>query len=245
MWMDVTTPDDDIDELVILTEKAKSRPVVGKALIQCVTDHFAGADIIKKIGGFPKALDYVRNKLPSYKRTRSGDFGELMATEYIAQCTDYTVPIKRLRWKDDRNTTLRGNDVIAIKKHGTSWKLLKAESKSRAKLSKDVVGEAVDGLRGHSGRPNPSTLAFISSRLREQDRDDEAEVFERMQKSSPPAGRIEHLVFTLSGNDPVEYLKHHRGSRNAVIRRHLVGCVIDDHQKFIATVFKSAHAGNT
>jgi hypothetical protein len=241
--MDIT-PDADVEELVVLTEKDNARAVIADALIECVNDHFAGLEIIQRIGGYANALAYIRTRLPSYKKVRSGDLGELLATEYIDQCTDYNVPIKRLRWKDDRNTTMRGDDVIAVKRHGNTWKLLKAESKSRAALSAGVVGEAVTGLRKNSGRPNPSTLGFISARLREMNRDDEARVFERMQKAPPPAGRIEHLVFTLSGNDPTSHLKTHRASSGATIQRHLVGCVIDDHQRFIATLFRTAHAGN-
>jgi hypothetical protein len=176
---------------------------------------------------------------------RSGDFGEILASEYIDQCTEYQVPIKRLRWKDDRNTTMRGNDVIAIQKHLKRWRLLKAESKSRAALSEGVVGEAVEGLDKHAGRPNPSSLAFISSRLREENRDTEAAVFEELQSRTPRPDEIEHLVFTLSGNNPTRHLKRHVGDTNAKIRRHLVGCVIADHQQFINTTFERIHAGSS
>jgi hypothetical protein len=243
-WMTVSHPDTGAPELVVLHEQNGQRAIVQPAIQETVKDHLAGLDVVSKIGGYAKTLVYIRNKMPSAKRVRSGDFAEILATEYIDQCTEYRVPIKRLRWKDDRNTTMRGDDVIGIRQQGQRWKVLKAESKSRAALSAAVVGEAVGGLQKNGGRPNPSSLAFISSRLREMDRDAEAAVFEGIQSRPPRAGDIEHLVFSLSGNDPLRHLKQHRADTSAAIRRHLVGCVIADHQDFIRSVFDDLHAGN-
>jgi len=243
-WMNETHPDTGVPELVMLREHDGQRAIVQPAIQETVKDHLAGLDVVNKIGGFAKTLAYIRNKMPSAKRVRSGDFGEILATEYIDQCTEYRVPIKRLRWKDDRNTTMRGDDVIGIRRDGQRWKVLKAESKSRAALSGAVIGEAVDGLQKNGGRPNPSSLAFISSRLREMDRDVEAKVFEGLQSRPPRTGDIEHLVFSLSGNDPMRHLKRHRADGSTAIRRHLVGCVIVDHQDFITNLFDSIHAGN-
>ncbi|MHB1423670.1 MAG: Hachiman antiphage defense system protein HamA [Gemmataceae bacterium] len=242
-WMKETRPDTGVPELLVLRERDGQRALVQPAIQETVKDHLAGLDILNKIGGYAKTLAYIRNKMPSAKRVRSGDFAEILATEYIDQCTEYRVPIKRLRWKDDRNTTMRGDDVIGIQREGQRWKVLKAESKSRAALSETVVGEAVDGLQKNGGRPNPSSLAFISSRLREMDRDAEATVFERLQSRPPRTGDIEHLVFSLSGNDPMRHLKQYRADGSSAIRRHLVGCIIPDHQDFITTVFENIHAG--
>jgi hypothetical protein len=244
-WMNVTRPETGVAELVVLQERPGKRSSIEVAIQETVTDHLAGLDIVRRIGGYKKTLAHIRNKLPTAKRVRSGDFGEILASEYIDQCTEYRVPIKRLQWKDDRNTTMRGNDVIAIQKHIKRWRLLKAESKSRASLSERVVGEAVEGLDKHVGRPNPSSLAFISSRLRGHNRDEEAAVFEEFQSRPPKPTEIEHLVFTLSGNNPTNHLRNHIGNTSAKIRRHLVGCVIADHQQFINTVFDRIHAGNS
>jgi hypothetical protein len=243
-WMKEIRPDAVIPELLVLRERDGQRAIVQPAIQETVKDHLAGLDVVSKIGGYAKTLAYIRNKMPSAKRVRSGDFAEILATEYIDQCTEYRVPIKRLRWKDDRNTTMRGDDVLGIRRDGQRWKVLKAESKSRAALSEAVIGEAVDGLQKNGGRPNPSSLAFISSRLRETDRDAEAAVFEGLQSRPPRPGDVEHLVFSLSGNDPMRHLKQHRADGSAAIRRHLVGCVIADHQDFIRTVFDGIHAGN-
>jgi hypothetical protein len=192
---------------------------------------------------YSEAEAFIRNKVPTAKRAMSGDLGEILASEYIDQCTDFEVPIKRLRWKDDRNTAMRGNDVLAIVLSKTACRLLKAESKSRMTLQGSVVGEAVDGLAKHSGRPNPSSLAFISARLREQGNDKLAEVFEAIQSGQLKVDTVEHLVFTFSGNDPTEHLKKHVSSKQDR-RRHLVGCVVVGHQDFIKRTFANLNAKN-
>jgi len=243
-WMAATKPDPTVADLVVLKEKRDSRALVAKAIRDAVTDHLVGLEVIERMGGYPKTLEFMRNKLPAYKKVRSGDLGEILASEYIDQCMGFTVPVKRLRWKDDRNTTMRGNDVIAIQARGKRWLLLKAESKSRARLDKGVVTEALEGLADHSGRPNPSSLAFLSSRLREARRDAEATVFEDLQRSQPKADEIEHLVFTFSGNNPTTYLKTAVADGTGGIRCHLVGCEIVDHQHFIKSTFDSIHDGH-
>jgi len=243
--METTRPEVGVEELLVLQERPGRRSMIEVAIQETVKDHLAGLDVVKRIGGYKKTLSYIRNKLPTAKRVRSGDFGEILASEYIDQCTEYHVPIKRLRWKDDRDTTMRGNDVIAIRKRMKRWCVLKAEAKSKANLGETVVGKAVEGLEKHAGRPNPSSLAFISSRLHELNNHSEAAVFVDFQSRTPEPDEIEHLVFTLSGNNPTNHLKKHLGKKTAPIRRHLVGCVIADHQQFIKTIFDRIYAGNT
>ncbi|HTU91031.1 MAG TPA: Hachiman antiphage defense system protein HamA [Gemmataceae bacterium] len=242
-WMDASRPDPAAENLVLLQERNGSRGLIEAAFRETVKDHLAGLSIIHRISGYKKSLAYIRNKMPRPIRVRSGDCGEILATEYIEQCTRYHVPIKRLRWKDDRDTTMRGDDVIALRKAKTRWHVLKTESKSREVLTPAVILKAIDGLDRNAGRPNPSSLAFISARLRELNHDDEADVFDELQAQTPRLGEIEHMVFTLSGNNPTAQLKLHMGNASTLCRRHLIGCVIVDHQDFINALFDRICAG--
>lgn len=236
-WMETSSPDDDNENLVLLRERKGGRSLVEKALQETVKDHLADLGVISRIKGYKKSLAFIRAKMPRPSRVRSGDCAEILATEYIEQCTDYRVPIQRLRWKDDRDTAMRGDDVIAIRKAHTRWHVLKAESKSRATLTPSVVREAIAGLSRNAGRPNPSSLAFIASRLRELRRNEEADVFIDLQERSPRRGEVEHLVFTLSGNNPTTQLQQNLADDAAACRRLLVGCVIKDHAAFIEGLF--------
>jgi len=240
-WMDSQTPDPKASELVVLREKQSVGAAVTAAIRQAATDHLVGLEILKRIKAYPEAEAFLRNKVPSDKKVMSGDLGEILASEYIDQCTAYVVPVKRLRWKDDRNTTMRGNDVLAYERIKGGCRLLKAESKSRKSLQASVVGEAVEGLTKHRGRPNPSSMAFISARLREIGDDKTAKLFEELQSGKLKPDSIEHLVFTFSENDPTEHLRAHIG-KSSSRRRHLVGCRVADHQKFIKRTFANLNA---
>lgn len=164
-------------------------------LTKLVADHFVGNETVLKMGGYVKALITIRNSLPTSKQTRSGDLGELIATEYVDAMTPYRVPLKKLRWKSDRQMPMHGNDVIAVDVKANPVRVLKGESKSGKYVGKAVVEQASEGLDAHGGRPNPSTLAFITKRLYEDGRDKDARVFEKLQLDGAlTAKNVEQLV---------------------------------------------------
>jgi hypothetical protein len=240
-WLDCQKPNETCPNLIVLSERANTRALVIPAVCAAVKDHLIGLAVIEKIGGYRKAASVIQNRLPTRKAIRSGDLGEILATEYVEQKTDYRVPIRRLRYKDDRQMAMRGDDVIAVrvgKSKGTQ--VLKVEAKSRASLTTSTIKEASEALVKNSARPNPSTLAFISVRLRELDRHSEAMIIERLQQHDVRDADIEHLIFTFSGNNPANLLvPHAKTPHRPVIARHLVGVVINDHQNFIKLIFES------
>lgn len=89
------------------------------------------ADLLNKLGK-PAAAKYVAEKLPTTKSIRSGDLAEILCNAYVLEATAFTQGIKRLRWKDHRNMSMRGEDVLAFS-FDAKGKLyiLKAEVKSR------------------------------------------------------------------------------------------------------------------
>ena len=104
--------------------------------------------MIEKIGGYKKAAHVVKNRLPTGKAIRSGDLGEILATEYVDQETNSRVPIKRLRYKDDQQMAMRGDDVIAVRPGPKRMtQVLKVEAKSRG-----ADGRGAPGVGAHGGR---------------------------------------------------------------------------------------------
>lgn len=83
-------------------EKKGSQKVGLGLLKPLVANHFVGESTIMQLGGYAKSAAVLKNSLPTNKRTQSGDIGELLATEYVNSQTEYTVPVKKLRWKSDR-----------------------------------------------------------------------------------------------------------------------------------------------
>ena len=86
----------------IYTERPGARSLGLEELKKLLVDHFVGEVTIVQAGGYSKAAAVIANSLPTKKRMRSGDLGELLATEYLNSETPFLVPIKKLRWKSDR-----------------------------------------------------------------------------------------------------------------------------------------------
>jgi hypothetical protein len=213
-----------------------ARPLA--ALRAVVLDHHVGLDVIAEMGGYEKSLEVIKNRAPVSKQIRSGDLGEILAAEYVDQATEFRVPLKRLRYRDDRAVAMRGDDIIGVRldpngAHG----ILKGESKSRTKLDTSVVGQAGESLCRDKGRPKPATLAFTSTILRREKRHELAEVIERFQTGHISEEAIAHLIFVFCGNDPTKHLHEHRLSPLPRIRRMLTAVVIDDHAALIEAIY--------
>jgi len=86
--------------------------------VDILPDHYTSpehlARIFRKLGKGAVA-DFLRTKLPTRPSLRSGDLGEIFATEYIDERTEFSAPVKRLRWRDHREMAMRGDDVIGMR----------------------------------------------------------------------------------------------------------------------------------
>src|SRR6202022_5199359 len=107
-------------------------------------------------------------------------------------------------------------NVIGDNTKGKRVRVMKRECKSRASFGKSTVEEAAASLDLHDGRPNPSTLAFITKRLYEEKRDAEAKVFQDLQSGGTISSKnVSHLIFALAGNDPSKHLAASPKSKHA------------------------------
>jgi hypothetical protein len=221
-------------------ERPGARALGLSALKKLLEEHFVGEGTIVQAGGYSKAAKIIANSLPTNKRTRSGDLGELLATEYLNSETPFVVPIKKLKWKSDRETAMHGNDVIGVDLKVKPIRVVKGECKSRAVFGKATVEEAAISLDLHDGRPNPSTLAFITKRLYEDKRDAEAKVFQDLQcEGANSAKNVTHLIFALAGNDPSKHLANGPKSKHVGIKRESAAIVVNDHGAFVEAVFET------
>jgi len=236
-WLEVTTSTS--KDVPLYTERKNARAAGLTELGKLVGDHFVGEKAVLKMGGYKKAARTILNSLPTSKRTQSGDLGELIATEYVDTQTSFRVPLRKLRWKSDRQMPMHGNDVIGVEApNGGRVRVLKGESKSAATVSAATVKGAAEGLDRHEGRPNPSTIAFIVKRLYDEDRDAEAKVFEDLQADGALATKdVQHLIFTLAGNDPSALLAAAPKPKKAGIKRLVAAVVIFDHGDFVEAVY--------
>lgn len=208
-----------------------------------VPTHYAAegciAGILRRLGK-TEAAKFVEGKLPTSKAIRSGDLGEILATEWIATQGGYQVPIKRLRWKDHRNMAMRGDDVIGIQQNPPAGDLLflKTEAKSRVSLSADVVAEARAALDKDGGLPSAHALSFIADRLAELGNDALSDaILDAQLKHGIQPRSVRHLLFTFSGNNPQAQLTGSLQAYAGGIAQWSVGLRIKNHGAFVAAVF--------
>ena len=196
--------------------------------------------------GKSAAAQKLRTKLPDVKNIRSGDIGEVLTTDYIAEYTNFSVPIRKLRWRDHRNMAMRGDDVIGIlvDQEKQTIRFLKAEAKGNKALSRDVLKAARDELDHDDGFPAPHALEFIAERLREMGNDETSDLIEKVQLvDGIEANQVEHLLFTFTESNPATLQKEAFEAYKGNIRQSSVGFKVMDHQKLIASVFQGVING--
>lgn len=187
----------------VMTGQAASLATGIQATATIVPGHYASEESVARALsrlGKPAAAALIEGKLPTTKNIRSGDLGEIYATEWIyAHSGGYRAPIKRLRWKDHRNMAMRGDDVIGILQDAATERLyfLKTEAKSRVALTGQVLTDARAGLDKDGGLPSAHALSFISARLLELDDLPLADAIDdALLKHSIPEQNVKHLLFT-------------------------------------------------
>lgn len=236
-----------------LTEKDGGRKGIQTELAEIMRSHY---DRLERIAedvnrlGYAAAAKILKAVLPQGAKARSGDLGEILATELVEEKTGFTVPIRRLRYKDGREMALRGDDFIGVRfDDGDRLWLLKGESKSRQRLGKTTITDARRALNRHHGRCTPDSLLFVANRLLESDDADDQElgrlIRDEVGLEALRPNRIDHMFFTLSGNGAPQALIDDWGGTSADRNHYVVNLQIEDHGQFVGALFDEvAQLGN-
>lgn len=246
-WLDIEEANHGARKrLYMLVEKEGGRAAVQADLIDRVRSHYDDpkniADDIEELG-FPGAANILRERLPRDAKKRSGEVGEILATEFIENQTGFRIPVRRLRYKDGREMALRGDDFLGIEEEDGRLNYLKGEAKSGRNMGGGVITDARERLGHDDGRPTPITLLFVADRLLEGNEQDQAlgrQIRNAMGRRTIRARQVTHGLFTLTGNDRRTELET---DLNGVDGDHgyiSVNLRIDDHQEFIAWIYKEA-----
>ncbi|HIF9335314.1 TPA: Hachiman antiphage defense system protein HamA [Photobacterium damselae] len=196
--------------------------------------------------GKTAAAQKLLTKIPEVRKIRSGDIGEVLASDYIEESTDFTVPIRKLRWRDHRNMAMRGDDVIGIfvDQQQQAIKFLKAEAKANKALSRKVLQEARAELDLDDGFPAPHALEFVSERLRETGNQALSDLIEKVQLvDGIRANQVEHLLFTFTASNPATLQKESFDNYDGNIKQTSVGFRVTEHQELIAGVYQGVIDG--
>lgn len=229
--------------LRVVTERDGSRSSILGDLRELVRGHYVDpaitAERMESLGA-PKTAALLREKFPTRKNARSGDLGEILATETAELVLGFGIPVRRLRWKDSREMALRGDDIIGVAHdHSGNLLILKGESKSRATLTSAVLNEAGGALDSDRGRPTRHSTLFVAERLREMGNDELAEELEEAVLASFRDVGITHMLFALTGGPPKNLLETHlKGAARKRRVRHAVGIRVRDYADFIELLFE-------
>lgn len=164
-WSDDETEKVNGHDLTSVTVNAALVDVAKDQLSAVVPYHYVAPDrlanILRNLGK-PAVAELVESLLPNNSSSKSGDLGEIVATEYIEETSQYTVPIRRLRWKDHRDMAMRGEDAIGVMIPGKTRPIdfLKVEVKSRATLQTSVVKDARKALDAFDASSNTTCTSI-------------------------------------------------------------------------------------
>lgn len=248
-WCESTKEKDRRKHYWTYVERDGGRHEIRNDLAERVRSHY---DRLERIAEDVKRLGYevagkiLRAGMPQAAKGRSGDLGEILATELVEEEICLRVPVRRLRYKDGRDMAMRGDDFIGAGYGGTGEKLwlLKGEAKSNQALGKATVTRARTVLNRDNGRCTPDSLLFVANRLLESDDPDDNELGRSLRDEvglkSLRADRIDHMLFTVSGNGPHASLKEDLATAGIDRDHYVVNIHVEDHQDFIAAVYLKA-----
>jgi hypothetical protein len=153
--------------------------------------------------GLPRTADALAD-IPDDPKYRHGLFGEILATEYIAEFEGATVPVYRLRYRSHPHHSMPGDDVLAIASdEAGNDMLLIVEAKAGQAYRKAAVVDACKQVREASAKVRPTSLTFVLNTL--ADRRDQS-TLQRLSAlydptaDCPPDRR--YLIFLVTGTRP-------------------------------------------
>jgi hypothetical protein len=190
-----------------LSERADGRDHIFEPLAKTIFIHHNDPEEYKEIVaelGYEQAAQEF-DKRPRDDKTRKGNFGEILASEYLRQVEGYDLPVYRLRWNTNPDTSMRGEDILAFKlgnPDGTGREICVTEAKVLSRYDKRVVKSAHKQLcSGH--RPRPNSIPFVYSVLRlkgEREKATAILAFQNRLASHPPIRR--NFLMLVTGNRP-------------------------------------------
>lgn len=245
----VTEVQEQSNEFKILTLKPEEFNALRDALIDTLPDYYIDpqsiAGTLARLGK-TAAAEKLLTKIPEVKNIRSGDIGEVLTSDYIEEYTEYTVPIRKLRWRDHRNMAMRGDDVIGFvfDQQRQTIKFLKAEAKANKAMSRKVLQDARKELSLDHGFPAPHALEFVADRLRETGNQILADLIEKVQLvDGIRPHQVKHLLFTFTASNPATLQREDFDAYEGNIEQKSVGLRVTDHQELITGVYQGVIDG--
>jgi Cap4 SAVED domain len=193
-----------------LSEVDGIRQAIVRPLSETVFLHHNDPAITKKKLarlGYQKLSDEI-DRRPKSHNTRLGSFGEVIASEFLRQLRGYDIPVYRLRYNTNDDSSPKGDDVLAFefadRAQGKKDTVIVAEVKVRSQFKSTAVDEAHEALR-KGFRPRPKSFQFVVDILFREGRDEEAyRLRDLSQKFGKRSLTRRSCLFLVTGNSPAE-----------------------------------------
>lgn len=189
--------------------------------------------------GYQQAAELF-DKRPKDDKSRKANFGEIVAAEYLRQVEGYDLPVYRLRWNTNPDTSMRGEDVLAFKfgtPDGIGREMCVAESKVVGQFASSTVTEAYDQL-SKGKRPRPNSIPFVCSVLRLQGEGEKAKAIVQFlnRVDAHPPKRV-NFLFIVTGNKPRDPFTAIQELPQVLDNLIAADVVITDLDEFVKTLF--------
>lgn len=208
-WLQYERAEQDYQKLqyISLSERDGARTAIFQSLAQAVifyhNDPSEFSEIVARLGYSEASL--LLDKRPKQDRTRKGNFGEIVACEYLRQVEGFELPVYRLRWNTNPDTSMRGEDAITFKfgnLDGTGREICVTEAKVMSRFRRQTVLEAHEQLFSEH-RPRANSIPFIYSHLRQQGQIEKANaVLDFLDKTLPNPPVRRNFLMVITGNVP-------------------------------------------
>ena len=144
------------------------------------------------------------DKRPQVEKTRKGNFGEILACEYLEYVEGYEIPVKRFRYNPHPNLSMRGEDALAFQfgdANGQNRKICVVESKVQNRFNVTNTRNAVQDQL--ATRKYIVSIMFVSQVLWDKgEKDKSRAVREFINRTMPNAPIRNDFLMLITGNNP-------------------------------------------
>ncbi|WP_313758851.1 Hachiman antiphage defense system protein HamA [Tissierella sp.] len=170
---------------------------------------------------------------PKSDRTKKGNFGEIILTEYLSQVSGIKTLVFKLHYNPNVDQSMKGDDVLLVDED----RIIVGESKFRSTPSKKSVEDASNSMNDELLLP--ISLGFIADRLFEQGQDELAsKVFDIQYMMSKSTFDIRNIGFILSTKLIKNHVERNMSSTNKNFI--FISLGMDNPVDFMEDAFKRA-----
>ena len=224
-------------------EENAARVRVKRAITEAIVDHHITPEVLEGAltrRGFTKTKAFLMERLPTEARTRTGNFGEVLASEHLRQRHGYDMPVFKLRYMDNPQMPMRGEDLVAFRlgKKKSITALCVGEAKAMQTFDSREVNDAHARLKT-AYHPHPVSLMMISSILHDRKDKLAEQVDIILETLGTKPIRRENWIFIITGNTPRDPFSDIQADANVVENLTCVDVVLENLSDFVTDIFST------